>query len=387
MGDMMEAHILAALRKQTFSRFSLRFRDADVEQKYVRYFVDRTLKTWRRFAGVAILLMVVLQGVMVTQYPGDIGTGNGDNDNDSNPNRVRNDIILSLVGLVPTCLITFLSFYLKKETLASAIHWFSVAFVVFMGPVMTCGRYFITEGASHGGSGGNDGGGDIVNYYPAALTAPIYIVILVSSVFFFRIRFVQTCVALLIAASSWYLVFGLALFSPLFGGLSSPSTSPTSPDPIMTTTTTQQQRIGTAEYIFCSVAMALACVVTAFISYDTERTFRLNYLSDQRFLTINSKLHKQLSSLQKSYTNRIADLDSPLEKAIYGLKVLMASPYVSAEHLKTLDMIMGCLNSPNLLAPDLDQQVKRGQVEVDDEQEKWLFSEIARRKPGMSDSG
>lgn len=153
----------------------------------------------------------------------------------------------------------------------------------------------------------------------------------------------------MVAVPFWLLVFGIGL-----------ARSKTVPD---------HTSMAKTEFAFASVAVGLAALVICFISYDVERNLRLQYLSDQRFLSINVKLRKQLKGLQKGYESRIADLDSPLEKAIYGLRCLMANPSVGAEHLKTLNMIMGCLSSPNLLAPDLDQQVMRGQVEVDDEQE------------------
>ncbi|KAJ3050263.1 cAMP-specific 3',5'-cyclic phosphodiesterase 4D [Rhizophlyctis rosea] len=330
--------------KEAFSKWTLSFHDRQVEATYRKYFLDRTLPLWKKFAFITIIATIILQSVMITQY--------------TQPNRfstpVLDFLLVGIGGVIPLSVLTCTVFLIRKETLAHTIHLISLAVLFIVGPIVTCGR------------AGFDSRTD---EYTASFTAPIYIFELVACVFFCRLRFTYAVIAVLVAIPTWFGVFGKGVFVDGVSEEADPHAWHLRP-----------------EFVFSATAMGLASLVICFIAYDVERNFRMQYLSDQRFITINSKLKKQLKGLQRTYVSRIADLDSPLEKAIYGIKYLMASPYVSAEHLKTMDMVMGCLNSPNLMAPDLDQQVKRGQVEVDDEQEKWLFSEIARRKGYVGDS-
>ncbi|KAJ3020337.1 hypothetical protein HKX48_000950 [Thoreauomyces humboldtii] len=320
--NVMDAHLSAI--SNSFSPLTLRFHDPDVESTYERYFLDRTLHMWKRFAIIAVLTTAILQTILITRY--------------SQPHAMtlpyEDFVLVGALGLFPMVALVSVSFYVAKENLARHIHNISLLLIWIIGPVITCGRYFISA----------------ESLYTSSLTAPIYIFELVACVFFFRLRFIHTLVGVcLVATPVWLLVFGIGLARHIADG----------------TVSAQAQ----TEYAFSSIAVGLAAAVIAFISYDVERNLRLQYLSDQRFLSINVKLRKQLKGLQKGFESRIADLDSPLEKAIYGLRCLMANPSVGAEHLKTLTMIMSCLSLPNLLAPDLDQQVMRGQVQVDDEQE------------------
>ncbi|KAJ3274443.1 cAMP-specific 3',5'-cyclic phosphodiesterase 4D [Borealophlyctis nickersoniae] len=331
-GTVMDTHLEKVTQRRPFNKWTLAFRDPSEEQAYRRYFLDRTLSLWQTYALVAIIILTALEAVLITQYsqPRQLSTP------------LQDFLLVGAGGVIPLCILFTLTYIIRKDILSNYIHLISLLFFVILGPIVTCGRAFFQEPEA----------------YPSSFTAPIYIFELVSSIFFCRIRFVYTIACMCIAIPTWFGVFGSGL-SKLDG--------------------TVHGHVR-PEFAFASTAMGLASIVICSIAYNVERNFRMQYLSDQRFLSINIKLKKQLKGLQKSYVSRIADFDSPLEKAIWGLKWVMASPYISAEHLKTLDMVMHCLNSPNLLTPDLDQQVQRGQVEVDDEQEQWLFNEIARRQ-------
>ncbi|KND00117.1 uncharacterized protein SPPG_04459 [Spizellomyces punctatus DAOM BR117] len=337
--NVMDAHLSAV--SNSFSRLTLTFHDPDVESTYKRYFLDRTLHMWRKFTMVAVAVTFILQIILITRYSQPRGF--------STP--LSDFILVGLLGIIPMVLLTLVSCTVRKDTLSKHIHSVSLLFLWLMGPIIICGRFFIWPESR----------------YTSSLTAPLYIFVLVANVFFCRLRFVHTLVGVcLVAVPLWLVIFGIGSARNKDEGTASP--------------------ISDTEFPFASVAVCLAATVICFIAYDVERNLRLQYLSDQRFLSINVKLRKQLKGLQKGFESRIADLDSPLEKAIYGLRCLMASPSVGAEDLKTLNMIMACLNAPNLLAPDLDQQVKRGQVEVDAEQEKWLFTQLAQRKNFSGDN-
>ncbi|KAI8822965.1 uncharacterized protein EV422DRAFT_386421 [Fimicolochytrium jonesii] len=330
---VMDAHLKAIAN--SFSPITLTFHDPDVESTYERYFLDRTLCMWRKSVIISMLATAVLETILVALYTQPNGM--------TTP--LKDFILVGAFGVLPMAIIIALGAWLPLSILAKHIHTLSLLVVWIIGPVITCGRYFITDEPR----------------YSAAFTAPIYIFELVACVFFFRLRFMHTLFGVfVVAVPLWLVVAAISLVNDRVAGGG----------------TGRPER----EFAFASVAVCLASLVICFIAYDTERNIRLQYLSDQRFLSINVKLRRQLKGLQKGFESRIADLDSPLEKAIYGLRALMGNPSLDAEHLKSLTMIMSCLSVPNLFAPDLDQQVKRGQVEVDDEQEKWLFTQLARRK-------
>ena len=83
----------------------------------------------------------------------------------------------------------------------------------------------------------------------------------------------------------------------------------------------------------------------------------------------NFQMINQLQGLEISYSHNIADLDSPLEKAIMSLKALLASQTVTAEQIGILQQTLYYLNSSHLLAPDLYTQVQEGGVLLDKEQQ------------------
>jgi hypothetical protein len=175
----------------------------------------------------------------------------------------------------------------------------------------------------------------------------------------------HTVLATVVVAPTWYAVFG----APLSHGSETGESA------------------ARAQYILSSVALLLACVLTCFIAYDLERAFRVQYLSDTRFLSITRNLQSQLDGLERSLLAAAgksdltpADLDSPLEKAMLAVRSLILDESLGGRHKAILELVMACLSSPDLLTPDLDLQVQQGQVEIDDEQEKWLFYEVARRK-------
>jgi hypothetical protein len=105
------------------------------------------------------------------------------------------------------------------------------------------------------------------------------------------------------------------------------------------------------------------------LTYTTEWNNRLQFLSNQQLIIFNSKLQKQLKGLEHTYCSKIADLESPLEKAITSIKLLLASPQISGSQIRILHEILVCLNSSHLMAPDLYHQVTSGEVVMDKEEE------------------
>ncbi|KAJ3108886.1 cAMP-specific 3',5'-cyclic phosphodiesterase 4C [Phlyctochytrium bullatum] len=351
----LDSHRIAALRLKhaRFSRWTLRFDDEQVEKDYEMYFWGRSVTRWRTFVAVAGALAVGYQIASLLERSGGWGEA-------PRAATTVDWVVLALAAILPMVVIGLASYAVPGPRMAKWIHHLSFLFLILIGPVLTCIRY-----AHSPGSGGS--GGAAVS---PAVTAPLYIVCLVASVFFLRLRFVYTVLATLVVAPTWYAVFGVDL------GAGSGVT---------TATGAVVSYVG--PYVVASVALFLACIVTCSIAYDLERTLRTQYLSDSRFLSITRNLQSQLEGLEKSMLLAAgrqdltpADLDSPLEKAMLAVRALLMDPTVRRQHKNVLDVVMACLSSPNLLTPDLDLQVRRGQVEMDQEVEKWLFNEVARRK-------
>jgi hypothetical protein len=113
------------------------------------------------------------------------------------------------------------------------------------------------------------------------------------------------------------------------------------------------------------LALALLCA----IAYTIEWNSRLQYVSNHKLLAHNSKLRNQLQGLENTYSTRMADLNSPLEKAIVGIKLLLASSQITASQIRSLNTILQYLSSSHLMMPNFYQQVQRGDMVMDEEQQ------------------
>jgi hypothetical protein len=122
-------------------------------------------------------------------------------------------------------------------------------------------------------------------------------------------------------------------------------------------------------FIWTGLGIVLGMLSMCLFSYLNEWGQRLTFLSSQKLIIYNHKLQKQLKGLEASYTNRIADLESPLEKAINGVKLLLTAPSITGSQIRILHDILLCLNSSNLTAPDFYKQIKNGDVQINKEEE------------------
>jgi len=59
---------------------------------------------------------------------------------------------------------------------------------------------------------------------------------------------------------------------------------------------------------------------------------------------------------------------------------LLADSTLGAEQLRTIANALHLINTTNVLQPDLDGQIKAGQVHIDRDTEAWLFTELAQRE-------
>ena len=62
------------------------------------------------------------------------------------------------------------------------------------------------------------------------------------------------------------------------------------------------------------------------------------------------------------------------------MNTLMADSTLSAEHIRIVASALHLINSTNVLQPDLDGQIRTGQVSIDRDTEAWLFTELAKRE-------
>ncbi|KAJ3114020.1 hypothetical protein HK100_001822 [Physocladia obscura] len=320
MGTFMGSHLERALRltHAKSSKLTLKFLNVDVENDYQSYFWSTMSKRWSMFIAIggSIAIAVQVAGLLGTNGDGLSGA------------TVSDWGILVGTAILPIAIVFLLPSILKEATMARWVHWISLAYLLVTGPVMTTIRYTNSHIRTD-------------NTFNPSVTAPIYIVALV-------------------AAPTWFAVFSYA-----------------------TKAASEKDA-----YILNSIVLFFACFVALFIAFDIERNLRHQYLSNSRFLSITRNLQSQLDGLERSLLAAAAsrngfstaDLSSPLERAMLAIRGLIADASIAEEHVGVLELVMACLSSPNLLTPDLDVQVKEGNVSIDDEQEKWLFNEVATRR-------
>ncbi|KAJ3063019.1 hypothetical protein HDU98_001113, partial [Podochytrium sp. JEL0797] len=344
MGAFMGSHLERALRLHhaKFSKFTLGFANADVEADYQSYFWSTMKKRWIMFVGIGGSIAVAVQVAGLLGSNGDGLSGATSSD----------WAIFGAAGLFPLLLVAALPHILSDFKMARSVHLASLVFLLVVGPVVTWIRYSSKHIRTD-------------NTFNPSINAPIYIVGLISSVFFLRLRFIHTVLATLLAVPTWCTVFFYAIKM------------------------TDEKDY----YILNAIVITVACIVSCFVAFDLERSLRHQYLSNSRFLSITKNLQSQLDGLERSLlaaaaSNGIpaADLSSPLERAMLAIRGMMADPMMDGENLGILELVMACLSSPNLLTPDLDVQVKEGNVAIDDEQEKWLFNEVATRRASRDPS-
>jgi hypothetical protein len=124
---------------------------------------------------------------------------------------------------------------------------------------------------------------------------------------------------------------------------------------------------------------------TGLAAYETEHFYRIQFLQSTEMKKNNAKLKNQLNLLAKSYNQQaVKSLDSPLERSMMIIRSVMADPSLYSRHFLALGQVTSLLASSNLLTPDFEGTVAET---MDNEQQAWLFSEIAaRRRKGRGKS-
>ncbi|KAI8893379.1 hypothetical protein BC833DRAFT_298810 [Globomyces pollinis-pini] len=133
------------------------------------------------------------------------------------------------------------------------------------------------------------------------------------------------------------------------------------------------------------VTMFITFSVLSYGSYESERFYRLQFLTSKDMKKNNAKLKNQLNQLAKSYNQKASkNLESPLERSMLLIRSVMADPTLSSRQLMALGQVTTLLGSSNLLTPDIETNMDET---MDNDTQAWLFSEIAaRRRKGRSKS-
>ncbi|KAJ3373758.1 cAMP-specific 3',5'-cyclic phosphodiesterase 4D [Kappamyces sp. JEL0680] len=133
------------------------------------------------------------------------------------------------------------------------------------------------------------------------------------------------------------------------------------------------------------ICAAIASGMVMLCSYETEHFYKIQFLMSKEMKKNNAKLKNQLNLLAKSYNQQaVKSLDSPLERSMMVIRSVMADPCLISRHLLALGQVTSLLASSNLLTPDFEGTVAES---MDNEQQAWLFSEIAaRRRKGRGKS-
>ncbi|KAJ3162157.1 High affinity cAMP-specific 3',5'-cyclic phosphodiesterase 7A [Geranomyces variabilis] len=346
----------------------LSFDSEEQESEYNLFFLNRHRFVWRRTVYLIFFAATCLYAYVMIRSPADGRnwtrlysdeaklTGNGSLDYNNcpagwycmrcNPDYICNayhvggdlGFWLSMI-LLPCIVLIMFSYKLKDAVLAQWIHSLTAVFVLCYAAGGVIMRYIIVEPMT-----------------PVFQPALLCIMFIFVAIMFMRPRFVYA-----VASISVIVLFFIAGYA-----------SHVANDPQYSPSTAKT-------YIISVLALVISAGVIMFNTYETEVYNRSQFGAAYSLHKTNAKLMNQLKVLQKAYGRKVADLDSPLEKSVMLIRSLMADPVNTPSHLMTLGQVMTLLGSSNLLTPDLENQA--GEL-MDNEQEKWLFSEIQPRRKG-----
>ena len=261
---------------------------------------------------------------------------------------LASDVAFYVCGVIIPIVTCFAAtVFLSKRTMAKYLHHVSTFLTLSIGVVAIIMRYSIIE----------------INqsiYVPGVM-----LMIFVNAVYvFLRARHVHVLVSAAILEALHFIVFAVHIYTTTFetsDGLN-----------------TRMQSFWTM-----SAAMLVTMGTAWFSCWENEVFYRTQFLAAHQLRSRNVKLINQLKTLQTDLGKKAADFDSPLEKSIMLLRSLTADATLAPTQIATLSQVLQLLGSSNLLTPDLEGQDNNF---ADNEQEEWLFSEIAQRKKAARSS-
>jgi hypothetical protein len=360
-GDLAEDHA------QLLNTF-LTFKTADLESEFSNYFVSLNLPRWRRTISALFITLSALYVYLIARNTVEsveyeakyapsrklssttvncpVGYFCGPCNPDmicTSYDPVFDATFWFVMVLIPYALALISCYYVKAQTFAESIDLVT-AVVVFLQVFAGIGvRYFVMEAQRN-------------FLQPTILMNVIMMLAFVG----LRPRFVYQLATLVLVSVVW-IIMNIVSLAIIGDGYQA------------------------GAYGIGLLCMIVSSVVLTFAAYETEHFYRIQFLQSKEMKKNNAKLKNQLNLLAKSYNQQaVKSLDSPLERSMMIIRSVMADPSLYSRHLLALGQVTSLLASSNLLTPDFEGTVAET---MDNEQQAWLFSEIAaRRRKGRGKS-
>ncbi|KAI9189613.1 hypothetical protein H9P43_001046 [Blastocladiella emersonii ATCC 22665] len=350
-------------------KFSLSFHDAAEERDYEKYFYERNIYRWRNGLTAVLVACSALYLYSMAKTPADV----------ARLAEFRSTRQFPATELAQHCpLGYFCSTCLPSGCTESYDVWkdllFYLAFVLIPGsaalyasrrfPASQFSRWLhaissavVVIGAVFGLA---------VRFFVMEPSAQVLVSCMIQTGFIFayfismRIRFVYATVACTVIVVSFIVINGIQIAINFNSNLSvSDNFFPL--------------------FLFAALLIA-STIVIAITSYELEVFQRMQFRSQRNMERANQRLNHQLKSIQKTAQLSHKEFDSPLERSIDLVRSCMAETALSPHVTMKLGHILTLLTSSNLLTPDFEKDLSERGVRMDNEQEAWLFSEIARRR-------
>ncbi|KAJ3328893.1 High affinity cAMP-specific 3',5'-cyclic phosphodiesterase 7A [Blyttiomyces sp. JEL0837] len=361
--------------KGTTHPFTLTFNDPELEEGYQQYFAHYYIPIWRYGAVLEVVICLAIGIYHFVKYPGDSDnfkslanlrstlypTVNDWTSIPCTPGLVclrcftghlcneffpQREILILILGILLPCTLIYLISFKLGPTSPLKVYSHVIATihtsVVIAFPITL--RHYIVEPS--------------ISPFKTAL---LQLLSLFGCIIMFRIRFCYSMLLLPISIISFVSESYITLQDQESDDYS-----------------------GLVIGLICLIGgISISCVG----AYDFERNARAQYFRSHAYLTTNAKLVDQLKDMSKNYSDRVADFNSPLEKAIGMITMIRMDPKLSVDHFDSMGMILALLNSSDLMTPDIDRQVEGGMVELDEEGEAWLFSNLYRARVRRGSKG
>ena len=337
----------------------LTFRNPDLEREFFYYITALNLARWRRTLSGLFIAMSILYIYLITrnsvewvQWKGnfapELKTGPltcpaGFFCSECNPGMICNeyDPLIDAVFWLTTVFIPYsatliFKYFMQPKKFMNMLDTITVSLVfsfVFLGIGL---RYFIIE--------------NMRNFFQPTL---LMMSLLLVSCIGMRPRFLYAVILMSLVSGSWIIMNSISLIINVSRGEA-------------------------AAYSLGFLGMLIISCATSFIGYETEHFYRFQFMTSKEMKKNNAKLTNQLNMLVKTYNAQAGKmLESPLERGMLVIRSVMADPTLSSRHLLALGQVTALLASSNLLIPDFENTTSEN---MDNEQQAWLFSEIAARK-------
>ncbi|TPX67013.1 hypothetical protein CcCBS67573_g07651 [Chytriomyces confervae] len=322
--------------------FTLSFIDPLHEGEYEKFFMAKTLSLWRfNICVITTVLLCYYAYFFASGAEIPLRSSSCHPDTVCDTYDLTKDIIFLVVGILFPFLVALASsLLLKPASLTRLFHGISSFYFLTTSTIGIYMRFYMVQPNINAGN-----------------VSTLQIFLVTACITMLRIRFSYAAISGIIS---------VCVFYGMFGHLSTSTVMELIGSPMSFTSVTKN-----------FIILLLVTLVIIYCSRETETFTRYQFVYGLEMHKMNSKLTSQLKGLQKTFNNKAADFDSPLEKSVLILKSILADPGVSPAILGMLDQVVQLLGSTNILTPDLENQLTDF---MDNEQEAWLFSEIAPRK-------